>query len=150
MTPMWEAELERLAKINAGLRPQEVVDAARDPHSPLHDQFTWDDGVAGEKYRLWQARKLIKRVTIDKTTPDKKVITTQKYVSVKPKEEPRSYQSVEIVATDEDLMKLALEEMERDFRRLLKKWKRYQAQFDVLLGRYKAGDFDEGDDAATA
>lgn len=41
------------------LNPCDVVEAARNPASPLHDKFTWDDGEAAEQYRLIEARKLI-------------------------------------------------------------------------------------------
>lgn len=57
--------LRQIAKRNGGyLRPRDVVDEARDEASPLHDQFDWDDSSAGEKYRQWQARSLI-RVQLD-------------------------------------------------------------------------------------
>jgi len=57
------AELERIAAAHGGLlRPAEVVRAARDPRSPLHPHFEWDDSAAAQKYRLWQARQLIRVV----------------------------------------------------------------------------------------
>jgi hypothetical protein len=59
------AELKRLARKNGGLlKPETVVEAARPETSPLHSRFEWDDSVAGEKYRIWQARQLI-RVTVE-------------------------------------------------------------------------------------
>ncbi len=56
-----EAALEALRALTRRgvLRPDVVVDAARDESSPLHDYFTWDDGEAAEQYRLIEARKLI-------------------------------------------------------------------------------------------
>jgi hypothetical protein len=51
------------AKHNNVLKPEDVVEAARPKTSPLHDRFTWDDNVAAEQYRLWEARQLI-RTTI--------------------------------------------------------------------------------------
>lgn len=58
-------ELKRLAAENDGrLRAEDVVAAAREVTSPLHTQFEWDDTIAGEKYRLAQARALI-RVTVE-------------------------------------------------------------------------------------
>ncbi len=59
-------ELERLAKDDEDglVRPEAVVEAARDESSPLHKHFEWDDGEAAEQYRLYQARKLIVKVTI--------------------------------------------------------------------------------------
>lgn len=44
------------------LTPRDVVDDARNPNSPLHSYFEWDDGAAAEAYRLKQARGLIKAV----------------------------------------------------------------------------------------
>jgi len=57
-------ELLRLAKTHQGmLHPKNVVDAARAKSSPLHSSFEWDDTEAAEKWRLEQARRLI-RVTV--------------------------------------------------------------------------------------
>ena len=49
-----------------------LVDEARPEESPAHPAFEWRDEVAAEEYRLYQARHLIKRVTIicdEKTVP---------------------------------------------------------------------------------
>jgi len=55
------AELTRIAEKNGGvLRPEDVVEEARDPRSPLHDQFDWDNTEAARKWRLHQARNLIR------------------------------------------------------------------------------------------
>lgn len=42
------------------ITPEQVVEAARDPKSPIHDRFTWDDTEAARKYRLEEARALIR------------------------------------------------------------------------------------------
>jgi hypothetical protein len=53
-------ELKRIAEANHGLLlPERVVDAARPKTSPLHKRFEWDDTIAGQAHRLWQARQLI-------------------------------------------------------------------------------------------
>ena len=36
-----------------------VLEIARDPRSPLHKHFEWDDALAAESYRLDQARALV-------------------------------------------------------------------------------------------
>jgi len=41
-----------------------VVDSARDPQSPLHRYFEWDDTSAAESWRLEQARSLIRSVRV--------------------------------------------------------------------------------------
>lgn len=72
-------ELEKLGT-DTLLTPQTVVEAARDPRSSLHSQFEWDDGVAGEAYRLQQARALIKRVRVDVVRADQTVIHAPVFV----------------------------------------------------------------------
>jgi hypothetical protein len=57
-------ELETIRIDNGGvLKPQMVVEYARDPASTLHSSFEWDDSKAADQYRLRQASKII-RVTV--------------------------------------------------------------------------------------
>ena len=57
--------LKQIANRNGGLlRPQAVVDAARDEDSPLHGAFCWDDTEAANRYRLIQAQELIRSFKI--------------------------------------------------------------------------------------
>lgn len=54
-------ELQRLVDQHGGIcTPEQVVEAARDEESPLHDQFDWDDSEAGHKWRVHQARNLLR------------------------------------------------------------------------------------------
>lgn len=55
------AELEEIARENDGiLRPEAVVEYAKNPETALHTRFQWDNRRAGHEYRLWQARQLIR------------------------------------------------------------------------------------------
>lgn len=54
--------LRRLEKDNRVLRPADVVKEARDPASPLHPLFEWDDSRAAHQHRLATARMIIKTV----------------------------------------------------------------------------------------
>jgi hypothetical protein len=54
-------ELIIIQSANGGLLdPVKVVDYARDPFTLLHKKFQWDDSIAAEKYRIWQARMIIR------------------------------------------------------------------------------------------
>lgn len=44
--------------------PEQVLEKARDEKSELHKYFEWDDSIAAEKYRLYQARQLIQFLVI--------------------------------------------------------------------------------------
>lgn len=54
-------ELMKLWKKRGKLTASEVVEAAKNAKSALHDCFEWDDTKAAHEYRLSQARHLIKR-----------------------------------------------------------------------------------------
>ena len=45
-------------------RPSRVVELAKNRKSPLHGAFEWDDDVAAHKFRLNQARNLIRAVGV--------------------------------------------------------------------------------------
>jgi hypothetical protein len=47
------------------LMPEEVLEAARNENSALHNEFTWDKNKAAYAYNLWEARQLIARVQIE-------------------------------------------------------------------------------------
>ena len=57
--------LEKLTEERGGqLVPQEIVDAAEDTHSPIHNYFEWNNELAGKEYRKYQARRLINHIVI--------------------------------------------------------------------------------------
>lgn len=71
-------ELELIAKSDPDglLRPEVVVAKASVEESPLHSFFLWDDSEAAHRFRLSQARQLIRTVTFVRETG------TPGYVSV--------------------------------------------------------------------
>ncbi len=76
------AELERIAKANRGeLRVQDVVEAARPAASPLHSWFDWDDSEAAHRWRLQQARQLL-RVTVAYIGDNEDAIPVRVFVSI--------------------------------------------------------------------
>lgn len=50
------AEIQALETIT----PQNVVNLARSPESVIHNDFEWNDEIAGEKYRVIQAGNMIR------------------------------------------------------------------------------------------
>lgn len=52
--------LDALTRANSGvITPELVIKDARNPKSPLHKEFTWDDKTAAHEYRIDQARRVI-------------------------------------------------------------------------------------------
>lgn len=57
-------ELQAIANTTSELLPEQVIEAARNPNSAMHDWFEWDDTAAASAYRLAQARWLIKSINV--------------------------------------------------------------------------------------
>lgn len=77
------------------ITPQEIVEAARDEQSPLHDSFEWDNRRAGNLYRLTQARDLLGRYEV--------IIQRQPVRAFVRVESQGGYMRSEAVVTDRDL-----------------------------------------------
>ena len=52
------------------ITPENVLDLARDEKTELHKCFEFDDTIAGEKYRLIQARDIIRHFVIKYTSDE--------------------------------------------------------------------------------
>lgn len=62
-----------LNKINSEtITPEQILDVARDENSLLHGFFEWDDTIAAEKYRKYQAQQMLLKITYVKDDEDKK------------------------------------------------------------------------------
>ena len=111
------AELGRLAAENNGvLEPERVVAAASAEASPLHKYFEWSDSKAAAKYRIQQARELI-RVVVQYTGPERDSVPCRVFVSLTSDRREGGYRVMADVLSDEvmraRLLQDALEEMRR-------------------------------------
>lgn len=95
-------EMERLRVLHNGrLERNLVLESARNPESPLHTEFEWDDRKAAEAHRLDRAGYLIRSIEVIVTeTPATKPIRA--FVSVQ-RDEDRSYTSVAHALASPDL-----------------------------------------------
>lgn len=64
------------------LTPEDVLADAKNPNSPLHSFFEWDDSAAAEQHRLHQARGLIRSVVAIYTSDDKPAVRARAYVHI--------------------------------------------------------------------
>lgn len=111
------AELRRLSQNTQTLRPEQVLEAARDEKSPLHAAFQWDDGVAAEKYREQQAQYILRSLVVVYRKPDGELTApTRAFVNIVQREDdpanddavsdavaPRVYLPVRRVTDDPEL-----------------------------------------------
>ncbi len=83
MSPLSENErtcLARLESKHGELDAAVVIEAARNPNSPLHHRFEWDEAKAATLYRMVRARGLIREIHIQVQT-ETVIVEVPAYVS---------------------------------------------------------------------
>jgi len=81
------------------LTPESVIAKARNPKSPLHDRFEWDNSAAAHQHRLQQARGLIRSVMVTITT-EERTVSTVHYVRDPAAEDGQGYVSLAQLKTE--------------------------------------------------
>jgi len=99
------------------LTPTAVVNHAKNPKSPLHRFFDWNDSTAAEKHRLEQARGLIQSVKIRiQADPDSAPRIVRAFVRISDSKNRSSYKPMLDVLSKKEwraqLLSDAFEEME--------------------------------------
>lgn len=115
-------ELAQIERDNGGLlRPEDVVEFAKNPKTALHSKFEWDDTKAGHAYRLEQARGIIRVVITYEPGTDAPPI--RKWVSLaSDRKAGNGYREVGTVMADEAKRNELLSEARREMRHFRKKY----------------------------
>lgn len=129
------ARIKDIVKPSGELSAHDVLDDARDPSSPLHSRFEWDDSVAGEEYRLGQARDLIRRVKVT-IIPAKKSepIIVRAYIAKKDVDAGSTsgtYLPIEQVAGKTQYEIDVQARMRKDLEQLSRKYKDHELLFSI-------------------
>lgn len=128
-------ELLSVREAHGKLTPQLVVDVARDPAHPLHSRFEWNDAVAGEAWRRQQAHELIRKAKVvyreaDESGPEKSV---RAFVAVRA-QDGHVFDPVEEIADDPLRRKMALADMEREWKALFRRYEEF-GEFLAMVRR---------------
>ncbi len=117
--------LEKIAAANGGeIPPRATMQAARQRSSPLHQHFEWNNEIAGEAYRLDQARSLIRSIAI--VSEDRPDITPRAFVSITEPRRGTSYRVMGDVLQSVDLQLILLRQAERDCEAMVRRLKGFQ------------------------
>jgi len=120
--------LEEIESVHGMVTPELIVKASKRKSSPLYSFFDWDNNLAADKWRLTQAKYLIRSITViisapEYTEPQRAFVCVSKgYLNGSEREEG-TFLTIESAMSDKEtrelLVKKALQE--------LKFWKaRYQ------------------------
>lgn len=114
------------------LTPKLVVDTARDTTHPLHDRFEWDNSIAGEKWRIHQARDLIVSYKISYTKRDGNPGQVRAWQSVR-RPTGYTYEPTEEVVKDPMATRILLADMEREWKALKDRYDRFDEFRELVL-----------------
>lgn len=128
------AECQELSEIT----PENVLNKARNEDTELHRCIEWDDSVASEKYRLIQARDIIRSIVI--VTPEKEEQEPVKIRTFQISSETNVYKPTRVFLQEPDeyktLLKRAKEELAafRQRYKMLSELEAIFAEIDLLEG----------------
>jgi hypothetical protein len=138
-------ELRRIHDMhNGSLEPETVVAQAKKIRSPLHNCFEWDDTIAGHKYRLVQARELIRSMRKVYAHDSRGPKTIREYTATYEVAlaRPGTYRATEEVMANEFSAAIVLRNFERALADLKRQYGHLKEYGQML--RNAAGDEDSG------
>jgi hypothetical protein len=117
------AELELLRAEGGGvLLPERIVEFARSANTAMHSAFTWDDGEAAQRWRLAQAKQVIRAAVTMLPRPDGGMVPVRAYVFDTRKS---AYAATAEVIVDDAGADMLLRQMRLDVERVLGRYQRH-------------------------
>lgn len=98
--------IEELRDDNGEVTPEVLVDAARPKRSFFHKSFNWEDVDCAERYRLEQARYILRSVQVVVEVPEGSTRKIRAFTSVSSVEDPRKrayVHTVEAMESSDDI-----------------------------------------------
>lgn len=116
-------ELERIYGRDGFLTPEQVLAEASDATNPLHSHFEWDDSEAAARYRLDQARGLIRSCKITVEVSPEEVRRVRAYHSLPKDDGKPGYFATTDIMSDPAKRDVVLHQLQRDITALRAKYK---------------------------
>lgn len=124
------ARIHALALERDSVDAEDVLTDAETAESPLHDYFEWEDSEAAHKYRVNQARYLLRSIVVTVTTNGEEHDARLTYnVIVKDKS---TYVPIERVMTDKEIHEQVVEKALRQLRSWQRQYREVQELYHVV------------------
>jgi hypothetical protein len=103
------SELEAIYEEHGKLTPPLIVEDARNDERETHKLIEWDEATAAEKYRLEQARHIMRNIIVVQSTPnleepkeEQKIIKFRAFENVETEEQERYFMPMQVAVSRED------------------------------------------------
>lgn len=119
-----------------------LVESARDSESEIHGLFEWDDKIAGEKYRLYQAGVVLSSLKITVTTTSQEPAKVRGFIQTSREDQVAQYRNVTVALSQETTRKSVLEIAKKELFMFAEKYRLLKELSGVLseIEKLKVGD----------
>ena len=126
-------ECEKIEKKNGAVTANALVDSARAKSSMIHELFEWDDKVAGEQWRLQQAKVVLSCLKITmKTEDDQPPKKVRAFINTNPERSKGIYMNIEDALSNEESRAGVLIRARRELNSFLDKYSDIDELKDVI------------------
>ena len=113
------------------ITPEKYVDFARDPSTEAHKTITWDDSEAAMKWRLDEARHVIRSIVIVQDDTDMEPVRVFASITVDHGTE-RSYVPADVFLNDAVMLSEVVDDIKKGIDELVRKLRGYEILADDL------------------
>lgn len=125
--------VERLVEQRHGrLTPDDIVEDARNPVSPLHPNFEWDDMAAAALHRRSTARALMQSIVIVRIQDQDIPAPVRAFVNVVADDKQHYYTPITVAMNDATLRDQIIEQAWKELQSWRKKYEEYREFAQVI------------------
>lgn len=126
--------VEQIEETEGKVTSEKLLDVAKDPDSPIHNMFEWDDTKAAEKYRLSTSAHIINglRVVVKTSEGEEKKLSAFVSVKVVSKKERTEYINVIDALENKNTRAVVMERMKNDMKSFIGRYELYEEVAGVI------------------
>ncbi|MCP4709867.1 MAG: hypothetical protein GY869_14690 [Planctomycetes bacterium] len=122
--------IDKLDEKHGGVTPELLLNESRKKKSPLRDCFEWNDTTAAEKYRLHQARHILRAIVVTSENDENATVKVRAFVPVV-EDDNHHYTTINRAMSDKELRKQVLTQAVKDLSSWQQKYENLKEFSDV-------------------
>lgn len=120
---------EELQNLGIDCTPENIVEYAKDENSELHKCFTWDDTVAAEKWRKFEARQIVCNIVYTKSEENQEPSRIRAFYK---DDEAEQYISTKFIVRDKNQYERLLDQALTELRAFKQKYASLSELSEIL------------------
>ena len=132
--------MEEIEERDGCVTKEAFLEASRPVNSPTHKLFEWNDGVAAEKYRLFQSRRAIQDIVVTVVKQDEEPTNIHAFVNVvsTAASNKAEYMSIDVAMQDDEKRNVILDNAFEELQKFEQKYQSLVELSDIFAEIHKA------------